>query len=471
MKMKKMLVMLLVASMSFSVAACGKSTTEKDDTNTMSEDEKFATELVSETWYNVSFVNDEDNVGGRMYFDEDGTGHFKNWNEVIDFQWEVKDSCMIMKYEYNGTDTESKFLLSVNQGRYEMEAESGSYLYLKESDATMKLSNARVGSQIELGTYEQDNVTEDGTEVIRWIVADTTSVSGYAILVSYYGLDVQQYHNEDVDITWENCSLRKWLNEEFYNTAFSDEEKAIISPVNLENPDNSYYKIEGGKETLDTVWMFGEYDARKYYELMSKSNGQVYTTDYVQNLGAKETDSFWLRSPGNKANKAAVAWDDSNFGEVHSPVTESHVVRPAILVSKNADVFISYDEYINYDITETEEETDSATESVSEDKSEYLTSDEASDKVADQWNLESKTGITEFYLSTSADCNSVKNLNAASLEFVRENSECYIFVVKGTFSAYDDYGTFVRSYKFDQQYEVSKKDGTVERKSLETFEN
>lgn len=356
--MKKFLPLFLVAVMSISICACGNNasadeetkqettvseTDEKDNTETAApDDETFATELVSETWYNVSFVNNQTVSGGRMYFNEDGTGHFKNWDNVIDFQWEVKDSCMMMKYEDNGVTVEDKYPLFLNQDRYEMTDESGTFVYLKESDATMKLSNAFVGSEIELGTYEQDNVAEDGTEPIKWIVADKSAIDGYVILVSYYGLDVQQYHNEDVDITWENCSLRKWLNEDFYNTAFSDEEKAIISPISLENPANKSSGIEGGNPTVDTVWMFGEYDARNYMELMSKDNGQVPTTDYVQSLGEKEIDCFWLRTPGSAANKASVAWDDSNFGEINSPVTESHVVRPVILVSKDADVFISF---------------------------------------------------------------------------------------------------------------------------------
>lgn len=490
--LKKITTLLLVVLMlNSSLVVYGESTIsvadEQSDTHTMTDEEILVAELVSETWYDVSSVNSEDSFGGRLYFNEDGTGYFKNGTSFIDQQWEVTDNCVTTKYVFGGTYFETEFLLRLNKdkGRYELRPKEGSTIYLQESDVTMKLSNAVVGSQIELGTYEMNNDVEDGPEVIRWIVADNYSIDGYVILVSYYGLDVQQYHNEDTDITWENCSLRKWLNEDFYNTAFSNKEKNIISSVNLENPANKRYGTDGGNSTLDTVWMFGEYDAENYYELMSRNNGKVYTTAYAQSLGAKEVDVCWLRTPGSQGNNAAVTHSASNFGEVHSQVIESQVVRPAILVSKEAEVFICYDEFISYgeflsvDDTSSEVETDSLSENEieseveaeaeTESESASISSDDAEERVADDWNMQAEIGLIDMYLTKSVDCYSIKNLNAASLSFVREDSDNYIFVVKGTFSAYDDYGNFDGKYNFEQQYKVDKGDGSVSRDSLETF--
>ena len=55
-------------------------------------------------------------------------------------------------------------------------------------------------------------------------------------LLSEYILDCRRYHGESVDmkwrdsvdITWHDCDLRKWLNDEFYNTAFNATEKEFI---------------------------------------------------------------------------------------------------------------------------------------------------------------------------------------------------------------------------------------------------
>jgi hypothetical protein len=50
-------------------------------------------------------------------------------------------------------------------------------------------------------------------------------------------LDAKPYNEEDTSITWENCTLRKWLNDTFYNTAFTDSEKTKIVESTIVNED------------------------------------------------------------------------------------------------------------------------------------------------------------------------------------------------------------------------------------------
>ena len=47
--------------------------------------------------------------------------------------------------------------------------------------------------------------------------------------MSKYILDCKRYHGEFVDITWRDCDVRKWLNDEFYNTAFNAGEEGVGS--------------------------------------------------------------------------------------------------------------------------------------------------------------------------------------------------------------------------------------------------
>ena len=53
------------------------------------------------------------------------------------------------------------------------------------------------------------------------------------LVISRYGLDCKPYNTEYEEITWETCSLRSWLNGEFYETAFIPEEKNVILPSSL----------------------------------------------------------------------------------------------------------------------------------------------------------------------------------------------------------------------------------------------
>ena len=86
----------------------------------------------------------------------------------------------------------------------------------------------RVGDVIYLGKYEQDNNTQNGKEIIEWLVIKKSD--GGFLVVSKYALDCLQYHNADRNkgVKWENCSLRGWLNNDFLNKAFDEDEKKII---------------------------------------------------------------------------------------------------------------------------------------------------------------------------------------------------------------------------------------------------
>ena len=73
------------------------------------------------------------------------------------------------------------------------------------------------------GSYEQDGNLSNGSEPITWIVLN--NYQGKLLAISEKVLDVSSFGSR----TWENSTLRSWLNNEFFNTAFSDFEKAAIA--------------------------------------------------------------------------------------------------------------------------------------------------------------------------------------------------------------------------------------------------
>ena len=61
---------------------------------------------------------------------------------------------------------------------------------------------------------------------------------GHKLLLSKYVLDYSNYNDELTnDFDWNGSSVRKWLNVDFYNMAFSDEDKKNIVLEHNENPD------------------------------------------------------------------------------------------------------------------------------------------------------------------------------------------------------------------------------------------
>ena len=77
------------------------------------------------------------------------------------------------------------------------------------------------GDIIKFGNYPQD--INGSKSPIEWLALDVNE--NEALLVSRYGLDCKEYHNVFTDITWEDCDLRKWLNNDFIKLAFSEEEE------------------------------------------------------------------------------------------------------------------------------------------------------------------------------------------------------------------------------------------------------
>ena len=118
------------------------------------------------------------------------------------------------------------------------------------------LNNATVGSTVTFGNYEQG----DGQAPIEWVVLDRQE--DRALLLSKYALDAKPFHEvEDRNVTWAECTLRAWLNGDFYNSAFSDEERARI--VQVTNA------TANAPDTQDCVFLLSLDELNAYFRLRS----------------------------------------------------------------------------------------------------------------------------------------------------------------------------------------------------------
>jgi tetratricopeptide (TPR) repeat protein len=105
-----------------------------------------------------------------------------------------------------------------------------------------------VGNIMTLGTYEQDGDETNGYEEIEWIVLDVTDDA--MLVLSRYALASQAYNQltayDDwtdyrLHCAWDRCTLRQWLNDDFYNSAFSEEEKEFIKTSEITTTYDSAY--------------------------------------------------------------------------------------------------------------------------------------------------------------------------------------------------------------------------------------
>jgi len=169
-------------------------------------------------------------------------------------------------------------------------------------------------------------------EPVYWRVLSNTNGALYVMAEKI--LDSKAFSQVRKNVTWEACTLRTWLNNDFYNTAFNSSEQAKIKTSNVVNSGNPWYGSSGGNRTKDKLFLLSyadtinpAYGFSSSYDTFDTAR-QAQGTDYAKSSGL-HTNSFysgysywWLRSPGL----------DSDF---------------AGIVNINGCLYF-YDDYVNY---------------------------------------------------------------------------------------------------------------------------
>ena len=227
---------------------------------------------------------------------------------------------------------------------------------------------------IEFGNYPQDGISDMAKEPIKWVILE--KVNGMALLMSLKVLDAKQMYNmtkqqyEATDVsdktvwTYENSDLRKWLNNEFYNKAFSSSEKKYIVQYDL----TSDKVLLPTVSEIQTYFRFNKQDFRWQpiykglsVDYLSYGNpwGTTVSTNYANNqssqlsqnytgiLRSYSVNSYWTRTPAgveqSKKGKNRVCYKtfriDSTKNEFKSDsFINPNGVRPCI--------WISFDPYV-----------------------------------------------------------------------------------------------------------------------------
>ena len=81
--------------------------------------------------------------------------------------------------------------------------------------------------------YHQENGHFYLVEPIIWRVLQVNQ-DGTAVLQADKILDVRRYHEDILNNEWHDSSLRRWLNQEFFKKAFTDQEKEEFTQKNRE---------------------------------------------------------------------------------------------------------------------------------------------------------------------------------------------------------------------------------------------
>jgi len=195
-----------------------------------------------------------------------------------------------------------------------------------------KLKQANVGDYVIFGAYEQDNNTSNGKEYVEWLVLDKQGDS--LLLISRYLIDYQPYNKKDERMTWETCTLRSWLNDNFKYNTFSSAEQRMILKTTVTADKNPEWDTKPGRDTEDWIFLLSIDEAYMYFA--TDADRMCEPTEYTLSRGARTyggtTSFWWLRSPGNTQRRGADVGNDGSIGGVGDDCTRGICARPAMWI-------------------------------------------------------------------------------------------------------------------------------------------
>ena len=209
--------------------------------------------------------------------------------------------------------------------------------------------NIKTGDIIKMGYYEKDNNTDNLREPIEWQVIDVNKKNNQALLLSSYGLeglsygkpmDTEEYTKQGLN--WEGSYIRGWLNNDFYETAFSNEERERIIESKVKTNDKS-----GTIRTEDRIFILSKAEATQY---LKKAKAMACTlTEYSRGIlnieqGAETDDGYclwWLRDMTKVAKTDKKGNLIKNSGNEAGYIDGGNGVK-TINKGKGCEVFCNY---------------------------------------------------------------------------------------------------------------------------------
>ena len=241
-----------------------------------------------------------------------------------------------------GTNEKPKIASQISRSQLErtQEKENSSYSQ-KPSRISLKNNKEMI---IVMGHYPQGENAE--VESLQWRVLCVDEIRKRMLLITEKIIDCRCYHDEWRDITWKECALRKWLNSDFLQKAFTIEEQQKIITVTNQNSDNMDWSTKGGEDSPDKIFLLSIDEVETY---LSNFNRIAEATPYAVKHGSHVVVSdlffgsgeywWWLRSPGNDNTSAACIAQSGRLLKSGLSIRSQGIsVRPALWIKPESQL-------------------------------------------------------------------------------------------------------------------------------------
>ena len=232
------------------------------------------------------------------------------------------------------------------------------------ADGESSIADPALYGKLEAAAWDHDECTLDGQRFLRVFSSDESGVQsaryfacgpllwrvlevrdGTALLLSNAAVECEPFQSDLRDVSWENCTLRSWLNgygpqanasatdysapgNSFLNMAFSPEEQEAILETPVRNEANYYFGMDSGAETTDRIFLPAEselfiYDSSEIHGFSRRDEvpdraKQFRPTDYALMKGVWQEsgdrkDVFWITRTTGYTHANVVYVDESGY--------------------------------------------------------------------------------------------------------------------------------------------------------------
>ena len=191
------------------------------------------------------------------------------------------------------------------------------------------------GDIFSFGEIDTDGMVDNGDEPISWIIL--TRKDNKILITTEYVIEGGCFSPQNTGVKWADSDVRTWLNGDFYEKCFTNEEKEYILTTKVSDSENSNYSTSTGKDTEDEVFLLSYKQAKKYFK--SDEDRRCQLTEHAKDLEGLlcnekygGTTWWWLRSPGKDDNYCTIVNSDGSISG-DGMVIGGGGIRPAMWIS------------------------------------------------------------------------------------------------------------------------------------------
>ena len=264
----------------------------------------------------------------------------KNYDEAIAIFEELGDYCdsadKIPETKYKKAEN----LVSNKEFDTAIEIfnELGEYQNCKKRIEEIKFDNPylyEMGEKMQIGNYMQNNSTYKSP--ITWAVL--AKEDNKILLITDKVIECKQYSESENKSTWDESSIRTWLNDKFLNEAFTPEEQDKILITYVSADENPRFDVYQGASTQDKIFILSINEAEKYFNspkerLCEPTDYVLAKRPYISNVDGVNSCHWWLRTHGKFDGSSTYVTSTGYTYELGDGVTaDQYCIRPAMWIS------------------------------------------------------------------------------------------------------------------------------------------